>query len=378
MSRNEASNSTGKEEATDKRTKEGHQRHKMKLETVIERSNEISCEYTDRIAPGAESRKTRRSSPFVVEKFDLDLDVDDDPEEDGPAAKNRGQFTLNMPLSEKEKLGCRLASLDFDLETKLPPSSFRTPAKKERQDQSASFIDNSNSLKSGFFSVRKRSGKPESIDIRGGAVHFPAGAPSSAKIKIVNNIFQNTYLQSVVKPELQDAFKKKLLKDVKTEEKPSRLSRKRGNASMEIKETPKAKRTATNLLVNPHSPRNNPNLLLQPQAVSFPHKQTVPETASPKAVDDLLTQRLIFNSFDVSKKPQLVHPSTSNDLQQLAQYRRFHSKLTGLMKDLGREPTSSLEEDSLKQSWRFIKDIVEGYVEAKKKINKLEEILHGK
>jgi hypothetical protein len=375
MSRNDASNSTGKDEPHDKRPKEGHQRHKVKLETVVERSNEISCEYTDRIGPGAEARKTRRSSPFVVEKFDLDLDVDDEPEEEGGrSAGARGPLRLNMGQAEKEKLSSRLAGLDIDLEPKLPASSYRTPAKKERQDQSASFADPSNSLKSGFFSVRKRSSKPESIDIRGGAVHFPAGAPSSAKIKIVNNIFQNTYLQSVVKPELQDAFKKKLLKDVKTEEKACRLARKRGNASMEIKETPKAKRPAPNLLCSPNSPKNNPCLLLQPQAPAKPPN----ESGTPKAVDDLATHRLIFGSFDACKKPQLGLLPSASDLQQLAQYRKFHAKVTGLMKDLGREPTSTAEEDTLKQSWRFIKDIVEGYVEAKKKINKLEEILHGK
>lgn len=379
MSRNEASNSTGKEEPLLSRPKEGHQRHKAKLETVVERSNEISCEHTDRIAPGAEARKTRRSSPFVVEKFDLDLDLDDEAEEEEVRGVGRTLFGLQVPQSEKEKLASRLLGLDFELDAKLPASSYRTPAKKERQDPSASFADHSGSLKSGFFSVRKRSGKQESIDARGAAaVHFPTGAPSTAKIKIVNNIFQNTYLQSLHKPDLQDAFKKKLLKDPKTEEKPGRLARKRGNASMEIKDTPKTKRPAAPPLATPHSPRNHPNLLLQPPSGAFPTKNPIVETASPKAGDELLTQRLAFNSFDGSKKPQLAQLPTASDLQQLAQYRKFHAKLTGLMKDLGREPTSSAEEDTLKQSWRFIKDIVEGYVEAKKKINKLEDILQGK
>ena len=107
MSRIEASNSTGKEDPQAPRPKEGPQRHKAKLETVVERSNEISREYTDRIGPGTEARKTRRSSPFVVEKFDLELDLDDEAEEEQTrGAGGRGLCGVQTPRTEKERQAC--------------------------------------------------------------------------------------------------------------------------------------------------------------------------------------------------------------------------------------------------------------------------------
>ena len=52
--------------------------------------------------------------------------------------------------------------------------------------------------------------------------------------------------------------------------------------------------------------------------------------------------------------------------------KKFHGKLAKLLKDIG---YSSEPVDDIKQQWRFVKDIVNGYVEAKSKIKKLEDIL---
>ena len=388
MNRNENLNSTGNSEVNERRTKDIHQRQKIKLETVVERSNEMSYENTERQGQHLQLQKTRGSSPFIVERIDYDLGLDTDQEMEGEKSlrrKPKAILDLSISSSDKERNNQKELS-DHEKDFNIPSNTYRTPLKTEG---TLSGTDSVNSARNGFFSFRKKNSKADSHDLRNGvqigsSSSNPNGS-NAAKIKIVNNIFQNTYLQNVVKQDHKDAFKKKIIKEsmLGSSSKDKKTVKRKGNASMEMEDTPKAKRAPiTALLRSPNSPKANPSsLLVHTNTIVSPTGKTVSinETSGGTArqIDDFIPRRLKYSSFDSTPKnqPQFNSALPQSESQELAQYRKFHSKVLSLMKDLGREPTSSLEEDKLKQSWRFIKDIVEGYVESKKKIIKLEEIL---
>ena len=336
------------------------------LETVAEMSNEISAECTERLVQSRGSANLRQSSPFIVEKIEFDLEE--------PADQSRVESMANegfklppsfmkfkMPKKREHKYSIIEKSLvDAESETKFPAQSYRTPMKPEKKDSFLSPKEGS-SGKNGFFSMRKKAGnKQDTLELSNGT-HIGIQGPSSAnsKIKIVNNIFQNTFLQNPPKPDTSNTSKRKI-KDVKFEEKSKAAIRRKGNCSLEIKDTSKMTNRVSTLL----SPQHN-----QSKAFSF-HLGNMKMTPSsnPKAPLSKTTKRSSILEDSVTStrlgEQEKIHRSMV----------KFHEKLTGLINEV----QGTEDEVDLKSAWRFVKDVVRGYAEASQKIKQLETILNTK
>lgn len=177
-----------------------NKRDKKGLDTVFEASLEMSAETTERLRRSLRASQQRGPSPFVVERYDYSVLLEED--EDSQTAERKNEL-INEEEDKKE-------------EEWTPVKVVGGRHEKERRDsaQIGSTGNIAAGLKSGFFSVRKRSGKGEggeAVGIQtgyngggglesmiGGGVSIPVSA-QGGKIKIVNNIFHNPILQHIVK-----------------------------------------------------------------------------------------------------------------------------------------------------------------------------------
>lgn len=252
----------GSPSSSKRRARSAASRQKTFLETVAERSNEMSGDYTELLQKSMK-QKTKQSSPFLVEKFDYNLSFADEGSEsrDSPAKSktNRsqkapllsrteqddvvknlgGEWSIHKGYEEKtkkndfEEKSLNRNINDFELDS-IPVSSYRTPVKKSKPGKS--FSNQSDVLlmggaKGGFFSMRKKSQKDhtESSKIGAGTPFINIGSGSAGNVKIINNIFQNTILHS---PKNEDLTQKKIL-NLKSFERPKSTNRKKGNLSID-------------------------------------------------------------------------------------------------------------------------------------------------
>lgn len=110
---------------------------------------------------------------------------------------------------------------------------------------------------------------------------------------------------------------------------------------------------------------NNSKLVAnKSDSIQQPHMQIIVKRSSDETIHSNLPDDSVW-----SKSKRV---STLEQDQTDLQMKKFHGKLAKLLKDIG---YSSEPVDDIKQQWRFVKDIVNGYVEAKSKIKKLEDIL---
>ena len=334
------------------------------LETVAEMPNEGSGECTERLVQSRGSANIRQSSPFVVEKIEFNLDEikedhsrTEEHQQDEPRLQSKYGDQDNHRKHREAILDKMI--FDSDAETKFPAYSYRTPAKPENQKSLFSPSSGSNG-KQGFFSLRKKSAikQSDSVHLSGGNPPVLESNPASNKIKIVNNIFQNTFLQNYSKP--SESKTKRKINEVKFENKSKGAIRKKNNSSMDVKDSSKmSKQTAGLLSPQPmsdkrfsfHIPSGVLQLPSRPKNhVSLLHRQST-------ILEESVTSAKVL---DQDKKyKQMI---------------KFHEKLTGLI----REVEGGSGEIDLKTSWRFVKNVVQGYVEARQKIKKLEEIINSK
>lgn len=356
---------TGKSHGDSKLACTARSRVRPVLETVAEMSNEISAQCTERLVQSRGSANLRQSSPFVVEKIEFDLE--DPAEESKTEILSKQGFVLppafmkiKIPKKKEQRYSIIEKSLvDSEIETKFPAHSYRTPMKIDKKESFLSPKDPS-SGKNGFFSMRKKTvGRHEALELSTGTQMSVQGqGTGSSKIKIVNNIFQNTFLQSTSKADTSTASKRKI-KDIKFEDKSKGALRKKGNCSLDIKDSTKTNKRISTLL----SPQRDPI-----QRGGYQLGIQKPSTGGGTKTGRSGTgQRSILEDSAVSGK------NIDYD-RQLLSMQKFHAKLS----DLINEVQGSEGEVDLKTAWRFVKDVVVGYSAASRKIKQLEAILQGK
>lgn len=336
-------------------------RVRHQLETVAEMPNEASGECTERLVQSRGSANLRQSSPFVVEKIELDLDEIQEEVSFARGLPPKGASTFKSEVAgsfshkKSPEIVLDKSVLDSDADTKFPAQSYRTPIKPEN---SRSFFSPSqaSNAKHGFFSMRKKTGGKTSDSGQssaGGPTVIDANS-SNNKIKIVNNIFQNTFLQNYVKPEAQT---KRKITEVKFDSKSKGAIRKKVNCSLDIKENKTARP-----IVGQLSPQQ-----ISGKRFSFhiPAGAGLTQTPKPKNVSTL-RQSTLEESGMSSRVPD-------HD-RKYRQMVKFHEKLSALIQDV----EGGAGEVDLKTSWRFVKSMVQGYVEARQKIKKLETIINSK
>lgn len=370
---------------------------KQRLEPVVEASNEFSIEVTDRLQKSMRSSH-RPPSPFVVEKFDYSLMIDEDsprklelsPREllsSSVRAKNLPSY-LEQNTSDN---ATEAYPLELEVEIRQNHSIYKTPGKSTKTE-STNIVSPG---KAGFFSLRKKTNKSDKSDIGEGflgpTLNFPFPTqPNASKIKIVNNIFQNSILQNMVKP--SDGDKKKLSKGLESKG----SVRRKSNISVDV-------RDQQTILQPAQKPKRVLNQLLSPQHktdrdrfFSF-HHMAPTYLSSHKAKkeggeEDRNPGRSRFldessnNTIVVNKKLLLgMTPEGSSKRgsqtelspAQIEEMRKFHNKLNKLIRDLNcSEYLGEGDDLNLKLQWRFVKDMASKYAEASQKLKMFEAILH--
>lgn len=336
------------------------------LETVAEMSNEISAQCTERFVQSRGSANPRQSSPFVVEKIEYDLGDSLENMKVEPYLKEKlslpNSFIMPKLAKKFKDQFIDKSVIDSEVETKFPANSYRTPIKPEKQDSFMSPKDyDFSSGKSGFFSMRRKvAGKPEALEVSAGT-NIAMQGPSSAnsKIKIVNNIFQNTFLQNYPKPD--SCSTKRKIKDLKLDDKSKGAIRKKGNTSMEVKTSGKPSKTVSTVL----SPQNNSN-----RTFSFHMGGLKPTFQKPQK---LPTTKTAKNSTILEESVVSTKLASDPD-RKFKSMVKFHEKLSNMINDV-----QGTEGDvDLKDAWRFVKDVVKGYAAATQKIKQLEAVLNSK
>jgi hypothetical protein len=356
---------TGKNQCDSKICSTTRRRTRHALETVAEISNEISGECTERLVQSRGSTSLRQSSPFMVEKIEFDLGESAEDSRVDSLVKEGFKLPpsfmkIKMPKKREQKYSIIEKSLvDTETETKFPAQSYRTPMKPEKRDSFLSPKDSS-SGKNGFFSMRKKLGsRHEALELSAGT-HTGIQGPSSAssKIKIVNNIFQNTFLQNPSKPDTSNTSKRKI-KDIKLDDKSRGAIRRKGSCSLDIKDTGKSTKRVSTLL----SPQHN-----QSKTISFHLSQmkVTPSINSKASLSKVKRSSILEDSVTSAR--------LGEHEKKLRSMLKFHDKLSSLINEV-----QGTEDDvDLKDAWRFVKDVVRGYAEASQKIKQLEAILNTK
>lgn len=359
---------TGKGPSNQKIIGTHRSRGRTALETVDELSNEISAQCTERVGQSRESVNLRQSSPFIVEKIEFNID---DPCEQSRVEEKKPKeefelpssfIKLKIPKKNKEPQPDK-SGIEFDQETKFPSNSYRTPLKAEKHD---SFLSpkESNTGKTGFFSMRKKLGsRPDQIEQNlGSNPGLPSSTSTGSRIKIVNNIFQNTFLQNYIKGECSN---KRKISDLKNEYGASKGSiKKKGNYSMDIldKDTGRTMKGVPSVLSPPDSINRKLNFHLNGfNKVNLANDKK--NTSKPRtSKQSFVTEESIMSIKGVDQEKKFKSMC------------KFHEKLGRLVNDV----QGTEGEVDLKTAWRFVKDVVKGYAEASKKIKQLEAVLQSK
>lgn len=422
-------------------------RLKARLEVVTESVGEASGEWTERAALARMSGP--RKSSFIVEKIDYHPTDDDvsSRERSGsgsrPAAQRR---LLNSPPPQFPKQKPPLADPLF--------ASFATPQKRDVFVVDGAFAsprersEGGVGAKSGFFSVRKKtaptvskhiklridaadgdrelrielpseaglgpwvvsSGAKEVRDTATTAAGGPTPTNSGGKIRIVNNIFQNTILQGVGKSQPSGLLSETdplvqgppHLQQAATHRPKSRV--KPDTAGPTIKSSGKRK---MNLSVDHRDCKPTANEYKHHHQQQSYHQQqpqhktqpTVVTTGfvSPKHKGD--AKLFSFSGRPVSAIDESLHKTNGSrnkehetstcfsrrsghsgaavvlsaaEATQFEKMKKFHSRLTKLMRDTGVDEGAGQEEVGLGEAWRFVKKVVVGYVDAKTQLKLLQ------
>jgi hypothetical protein len=346
---------TSSERKVDSKRQSSSKAHREVLETVKEASHEASQEQPDK-------RKSTESPvnfppKYKVEKFEFRIEADDEFEAAEALSKRAG-----LPPKTKRKSMHQVHTVVEELPSNDIPGNWKPQSQRENQQF--------------FFSPRQTGAVPNFFTQRKVSVKSPKGTGDS-KIKIVNNIFQNTFLQKVVKkPEGNErgAGEMEFFKKASNQ-----AGKKQSNLSLEISHSIVTSNQGSNV-------KQSGALFLSPKAKGVLKEQsfTSPKRAMEVQMSKATTKesasdvkKELFKSFDSSqKRPREGQSVGKGALKELKQFKEFHQKLNELILDLGqKEYIDTNDEMNLKQSWRFVKDLVQGYVQAKEKIQALEQIL---
>lgn len=354
-------------------------RQKQNLETVAETSHEMSLEFTDRIRKSPiihqQNQKSKPLTPFMVEKYEYKIEYDEDDNKENRTPQIADSYDYFLSRGNIGKPVKRPVNLEIKIENaseRQANASLATPSKTSNIEALVSPKNIENIGKSGFFSMRKKTLPNEGIAIQSTA--------NNGKIKIVNNIFQNTFLQHVVNPnDKQDSSKKKV-KEVKVDEKAHGAVKRKINMSMEVKDVKPHKAHHSVLL---SSSRKTGKRMSHSR--DFENLGLVTPTSKVQTMEDSLSNKLTFGMptpseasstlGGKSQKKSLLKATVEVDAHEYDQMKKFHTKLGKLMKELGVEDEGSDSEMDYKKQWWFVREMANGYFEAKQKIRKLEEIL---
>lgn len=359
---------------------------KQRLEPVVEASNEFSLEATDRLQKSMRSSH-RPPSPFIVEKFDYSLMIDEDSPRK-PETSTNDQLSTSarikkLPSYREHQVGestIDFNPLEFQSEARMNSPLFKTPAKTPKTESPSA------PSKAGFFSLRKKTNKLEKSDNGEGNIvptlHFPFPIhPIGGKIKIVNNIFQNSILQNVVKPSDADQ-KRKLSKRLDSKS----AARRKSNISMDFRDQQlqaqpiqKPKRILNQLLSPQHKTDKDKHFSFHGMTSNYSSMQKTKKESGEDGQNQCKSRILdeSSNTIVVNKKLQLgniIEGSSKRGSQtelspaQIEEMRKFHAKLNKLIKDLNcTDYLSEGEELNLKLQWRFVKDMASKYAEVSQK-----------
>lgn len=426
-------------------------RLKARLEVVTESVGEASGEWTDRA--GLARLPGPRKSSFVVEKIDYHPTDDDGSSADRSASASRPAPHRRL-LNSPPPLFAALGPSDG-----RSANAFTTPHKRDVLPVDAAFLsprEGSGGGKSGFFSVRKKtapvvreriqlridsagsqrheyhielpgealgpwvvsSGGKEARDTATTAAGGPTPTNSGGKIRIVNNIFQNTILQGVGKSQPTSVLC----------EPPAQVATHRPKSRPKLDTTgPIAAKSSAKRKMNlsvdhrdckpVHQPLHTGTTagrvdrpgLVDAGFVSPKHKAdaklfsfsgcTVPTThhtasfgrrkgdkARPLSdVDESLLKTTASRPKEVETSGCFSRRSAHSaaggavllsgvELAQYEKMKKFHSRLTKLMRDTGVEEGAG-EEVGLGEAWRFVKKVVVGYVDAKTQLKQLQKCM---
>lgn len=344
---------TSSERKVDSKRQSSSKVHREVLETVKESSHEASQDQPDK-------RKQNEQPAYIPPKFKVEkIEFRIEADEEFEAAEVRSK-RADLPPKTKRKSLHQVHTVCDDAPSNDIPGNWKPQSQRENQQF--------------FFSPRQTGAVPNFFTQRKVSVKSPKGTGDS-KIKIVNNIFQNTFLQKVVKK--QDGHEL-ATGDKDFFRKLPNQTKKQTNLSLEISHSIMTGNNGSN-------PKQNGSLFLSPkakpglkeQSFTSPKKQMDVQMSKATTTESSGVKKELFKSFDSSQKRERDGQSVGKRAgRELKQFKEFHQKLNELILDLGqKEYIDTNDEMNLKQSWRFVKDLVQGYVQAKEKIQALEMIL---
>lgn len=422
-------------------------RLKARLEVVTESVGEASGEWTDRA--GLARLSGPRKSSFVVEKIDYHPTDDDGSSADRSASASRPAPHRRL-LNSPSPLFAALGPSDGRL-----ANAFTTPHKRDVLPVDGTFLsprEGSGEGKSGFFSVRKKtapvvreriqlridsagsqrheyhielpgeglgpwvvsSGGKEARDTATTAAGGPTPTNSGGKIRIVNNIFQNTILQGVGKnqptsvlcePPAQVATHRP-----KSRPKPDTAGPGAGPAKTSAKRKMNlsvdhrdCKPVAQPLHTGATGRLGGPGLL-DAGFVSPKHKPDAKHFSFSGSTASAVHHTASFGRPKPDKPDEALHKTTGSrtketetsgcfsrrsghsaaggavllsgaESAQFEKMKKFHSRLTKLMRDTGVDEGARDAEVGLGEAWRFVKKVVVGYVDAKTQLKQLQKVV---